>query len=285
MVQGMAYRCEEHKWLAVEEVDLTKQTCKHCGRRVESEMRAMSKTKKNGVSPDELFERYGADTAHAAILFLGPVDQDIAYQETGVQGVYRFLRRFWDTVGERAAWIEGAPPFAGGSPLEPWRSLRRKCHEILKRVTEAFETHAFNFNTCISGIMEVLSEIQAAGEPADAVAKSVLREALELAVQMLGPFAPHIAEEMWRQLGRTEPTLFRVAWPEVDPAALEVAEVEIAIQVNRKVRARTMVRKGLSEQEALQVARDLPAIRSLLEGKEIQGVYWVPDRLLNIAVK
>ena len=101
--------------------------------------------------------------------------------------------------------------------------------------------------------MELLSEVQAAGEPRDPVAKAVLREALELGVQMLGPFAPHIAEEMWRKLGRTEPTLFRVPWPAVDPAALEVAEVEIAVQVNRKVRARTTVRKGLTETEVLLV--------------------------------
>jgi leucyl-tRNA synthetase len=307
MVCRMAYRCEEHKWLAEDEVNLEQLTCKHCGRKVEADMRAMSKTKKNGVSPDELFERYGADTVHTAILFLGPPDKAIEYNERGVQGIHRFLWRLWDTVEERLPAIEGVRPFpamlpgspailpgsptilpglpGGGAPPEPWRTVRRKCHEILARVTDAFESRTFGFNTSISGIMEVVNAVREAGMPADPPAKAVLREVLETVVHMISPFAPHVAEELWRALGHDDPTLFRVPWPPVDELALRVDEVEIAIQVNGKVRARATVEKGLDEARAFALAEKLDAIRPQIEGKEVVFRKWVPDKLLNIVVK
>jgi leucyl-tRNA synthetase len=286
MVCRTAYRCEEHKWLAEDEVNLDSLTCKHCGRKVEADMRAMSKTKKNGVSPDELFDRYGADTVHTAILFLGPPDKDIEYNERGVQGIHRFLWKLWDTVEERLPTIAGVEPFRdGGAPPEPWRSVRRKCHEMLARVTGAFESRTFGFNTSISGIMEVVNALREAGLPGDPVAKAVTRETLETIVHMISPFAPHLAEELWQALGHADPTIFRVPWPRVDERALKVEEVEIAVQVNGRVRARATVAKGLDEEGAFEVAGSLDAIRSQIGGKKIVFRKWVPDKLLNIVVR
>ena len=290
MVCNTAYRCEEHKWLAAEEVNLPQAaggvpTCKHCGRVVVSDMRAMSKTKKNGVSPDALFDRYGADTVHTAILFLGPPDKDIEYDERGVQGIHRFLKRLWDTVEDRRPDIEGAARRPGADLEEPWKSVRRKVHEILARVTGAFENHGFGFNTCIAGIMEVVNALREAGAPSTPAARASAREAIELTIQMLAPFAPHIAEELWRKVSGTGETIFRAPWPEVDPAALQEEEVEIVVQVNGKVRARLKVPRGLDEKRAAALARELEAVKGLIEGKTLVRAIWVPDKLLNLVVK
>jgi leucyl-tRNA synthetase len=249
-------------------------------------MAKMSKTKRNGVSPDDLFKLYGADTAHVAILFLGPPDHDIEYDERGVQGVHRFLWRLWDTVGERLDGIRGVAPFKGGTALpEPWRSVRRKCHEILKRVTDAFETHTFGFNTCIAGCMEIVNLLRGAGTPEDGLARSACREALDLTVQMLAPFAPHICEELWQHLGHGEATIFKTPWPAVDPAALVLEEVEIVIQVSGRIRGRAMVGKGTSEEKAMEVARGLEPVCAALRDKQVVRTVWVQDKLLNIVVR
>jgi fumarate hydratase subunit alpha len=190
------------------------------------------------------------------------------------------------TVEERLPSIQGVRPFAAGSvPAKPWGSVRRKCHTILARVTDAFEARTFTFNTSIAGIMELVNTLREAGIPEDPVAKAVTREALETTVHMISPFAPHIAEELWRSLGHDGPTLFRVPWPEVDAKALEVDSVEIAIQVNGKVRARSTVAKGLSEEQVFALAGELDPIRSQTEGKQVVFKKWVPDKLLNIVVR
>ena len=283
MVCKTAYRCEEHKWLDIDEVDVEALTCKHCGGKVSAEMAKMSKTKKNGVSPDELFDRYGADTVHTSILFLGPPDRDLEYDERGVQGVHRFLRRFWETVLEFHAAAEGGDGAGGVS--DAWRGVRRKAHEILKRVREAFENRSFGFNTCISGVMEVTNEIRNAGTPASQADAEVCREVLRLAVQMLSPFAPHATEELWQRLGNRDQSIFRVSWPEVDPAALERAEIQVPVQVNGKVRGRMRVAPGLEQDAALAAGQALDAVASQLDGKKIVRVIWVADKLLNLVVK
>jgi len=286
MVCNMAHRCEEHKWLGTDEFDPRTRTCRRCGGAVASEMAKMSKTKKNGVSPDELFAQYGADTVHAAILFLGPPDGDIEYDERGVQGVHRFLKRLWDTVDERLPAVEGVTPCDGKAPVsEPWRSVRRKCHEILKRVTDAFETHTFGFNTCLSGGMEIVNALRDAGIPDDPVGRSVCREVLDLTVQMLSPFAPHICEEMWKRLRHDDATIFRVRWPCFDEKALALEEVEIAIQVSGKVRGRAVVPKGIDQEAALAAALKVHPVTVALAGKSVLRAVWVPDKLLNIVAK
>ena len=286
MVCNTAYRCEEHKWLSPDEVDIAAGTCRRCGGPVVSEMAKMSKTKLNGVSPDVLFGTYGADAVHTAILFLGPPDKDLEYDERGVQGVYRFLRRVWDTTEELLPALEGVPRFSGApNPNEPWRSVRRKAHEILRRVTESFENRTFGFNTCIAGAMEVLNSLREAGLPADEIARGVCREVLELLIQMLSPFAPHLCEEIWERLGHTVPSMFREPWPSVDDAALVVEEIEIAVQVNGKVRGRATVPKGIDPESALARTRDLGPVEAAIRGKRVVRTVWVPDKLLNIVVK
>ncbi|MEM7233651.1 MAG: leucine--tRNA ligase, partial [Planctomycetota bacterium] len=194
MVCATAYHCENRDclWLAEDEVGLTDMSCKKCGKKVRSEMTKMSKTKKNGVPPDQLFDQYGADTLHTAILFLGPADQDLEFDERGVQGVYRFLRRMWDTVLDRTAELSNEADVSDADPSEKWVGVRRKTHEMLKRATNAFEGHGFGFNTCIAGVMEVINSIRDAGDAASKREREICAESLEIAIKMLSPFAPHL---------------------------------------------------------------------------------------------
>jgi len=286
MVCKTAYRCEEHKWLAEDEVELSNLTCKQCGKKVSRDMAKMSKTKKNGVSPDELFTRYGADTVHCAILFLGPADQDLEFDERGVHGIHRFLKRLWDTVVERQEALDAAGDGAEDGELsEKWQAVRRKCHEILTRVTDAFENRTFAFNTCIAGVMEVINTLRDAGTPTNTRERAACREAMDLAVQMISPFAPHVAEELWDRLGHEDATIFRAPWPKVDLEALVTDEIEVPVQVNGKVRARLRLAPGASQEEALEQARKNDPVAQQLEGKKLARVIWVPDKLLNLVAK
>jgi len=270
----------ERVWLPPEEVDTERLVRRRDGWPVEVEMTKMSKSKHNGVAPDELFERYGSDTVHTYILFVGPGDQDIEYSDQGVIGVHRFLNRFWNLIGslaERLAGVEGEPkPDADGDS----RALRRKAHQTLKRVTEAFEP-PFRFNTAIAAIMELTNEVRdRAGKAADPPS---VKEAVTLAVKTLSPFAPHLCEELWARLGHPE-SIFRDPWPQFDPEVAAEEELEIPIQVNGKLRSRVRVPSDISREGLEQAALADQKIRQHIEGKTVRRLVVVPGRLVNIVV-
>jgi len=273
----------ERIYLPVGEVDTEKLVRKSDGWPVATEMAKMSKSKLNGVSPDQLFERYGADTVHTYILFIGPADQDNVYSDEGVVGVHRFLNRFWDLATAWADRLAATPstPDPRPSTLDPdSKALRRKAHQTLRRVTEAFDP-PFRFNTAIAGIMELTNEFRdrapKAGDPA------AVREALAIAVKCLSPFAPHICEELWQRLGN-EPSVFRDPWPVFDPEAAKAVEVEIPIQVNGKLRSRVTVPADSDEAAIEAAARADARIQAHTSGKTIRRVIVVPGRLVNIVV-
>ncbi len=288
MVCARAYRCETHKWLSKEEIDLDGMTCKECGGPVTSEMTKMSKTKKNGVSPDALFEQYGADTVHTSILFSGPPDQSVDYNERSVRGIHRFLRRFWDTLVSLVPKVSGVEPWTAGRSGDlsgNWKTTRRVCHGTLKRVTEAFDKHGFHFNTCIAGSMESLNALRAAGDPKTEEERAACRESILLMTQILAPFAPHLAEELWDRLEQPGPSIFRQPWPCVDQDALAVEEVEIAVQVNGKLRGQIRVPAGVEKEAALATAREAASVQKHLQGKTIKREIYVPNRLINFVAR
>lgn len=270
----------ERLWLPPDQVDMEKLVRRSDGIPVRVEMAKMSKSKFNGVSPDELFEKFGADTVHAYILFVGPADQDIVYSDEGVIGVHRFLNRFWDTV---TGWAERlrdvAQPPSAVQPSDPEsRSLRRKAHQTLRRVTEAFEP-PFRFNTAIAGIMELTNEVRERAERAGS--PWVVKEALCIAVQCLAPFAPHICEELWERLGGA-PSIFRAGWPAWDAAAAKAEEIEVPIQINGKLRSRIVVGAEASAAELEAAALADERVRAALAGKSVRRVVVVPGRLVNV---
>jgi len=245
----------------------------------------MSKSKGNVVSPDELIRKYGADTLRLYTLFIGPPEKDAEWSDTAVEGSFRFLNRVWRRVYETRAILadaRGWRPDPSGMEA-PERELWRKTHESIAKITRDLEGD-FHFNTAIAAIMELMNAIEAT--PLDAAASSnrraVYREALEATVLLLSPFAPHIAEELWRELGH-EGSVLRAAWPEANASAMQREQVEMALQVNGKVRGRIRVSAGADVKTIEAEALADPQVAKWLEGKTIRKVVVVAGRLVNIA--
>jgi leucyl-tRNA synthetase len=244
----------------------------------------MSKSKGNVVSPDELIREYGADTVRLYTLFLGPPEKDAEWNDQGIEGSFRFLKRLWRKVYETRDLLRGAgaPPDAGQlSGAE--RDLFRKTHETLAQITRDMEG-SFHFNTAVARCMELLNAIEAFSPEASGTAAAIYRHAVESLVLLLGPLAPHIAEELWRELGH-EDSLLLAPWPEADPAALACDTQRLAVQVNGRVRGHIVVPTGADRADLEAAARSEPEVARWIEGKPIVKIIVVPGRLVNIAVR
>ncbi|MGI6658450.1 MAG: leucine--tRNA ligase [Dethiobacteraceae bacterium] len=243
----------------------------------------MSKSKGNVVSPDEIIEKFGADTVRLFILFAAPPEKDLDWSDRGVEGSYRFLKRVWRLVDRYAAVLQRA----GEQQAEADKSdqeMRRAVHTALKKVTEDIEER-FNFNTAISSIMEAVNAAYSyMHEKEDNVHPGIMKEALEILVLMLAPFAPHLGEELWQRLGH-QPSVHLQSWPTFDHTALQVAEVEIVVQINGKVRDHLMVPTGLTREALQELALASEKIAQQVQDKQIVKVIAVPDKLVNVVVR
>jgi len=228
----------------------------------------MSKTKGNVAGPDEFVEAYGADAVRLYILFMGPADQDMEWTDTGIEGMVRFLRRLWRLVPEV---VEHAPAAGPGDT-----ALARKAHATIAKVTDDV-MRRFQFHTPISAVMELMNAI--ADDPAAADA----RFATETAVSLIQPYAPHVAEELWRTLGHERS--WEAPWPVADPALLEQDTFELVVQVNGRVRDRIDVDASLSEEELVQLALASPKVQAHLDGASIRKTIVVPRKLVNIVAE
>jgi leucyl-tRNA synthetase len=227
----------------------------------------MSKSRGNVVGPDDLLDAYGADAVRLYILFMGPADQDMAWTDEGVEGMVRFIRRLYRLVREVAA---SAP--AG----EPVGELARKAHETIAKVTDDIGRRQ-SFNTPIAAVMQLTNELSKVG-PADPAA----RFAAETAVSLIQPYAPHLAEELWAELGHER--LWEAPWPVADPALLERETFELVLQVNGRVRDRVEAATDLGESELIALAKASPRVQAHLNGKEIRQAIVVPRKLVNLVV-
>src|SRR3989475_712777 len=230
----------------------------------------MSKSKGNVVSPREIIDEFGADTARLFILFAAPAEKDVDWSDEQVQGQHRFLGRVWRLVQASLPKIAGAK--ANGAVDE----LRRRTHKTILRVTQQLER--LQFNTAISSLMELSNA--ASDWSGDAAS---LSECLEVLVQLLSPFAPHIAEELWRELGRRE-ELALLHWPDADPALVIEDAYQIAVQVNGKLRGEVQVAATAGEAEIRETAAKDPKVAGWLQGKTIKRVVVIPKRLVNFVV-
>jgi leucyl-tRNA synthetase len=261
-----------------------------------NDWKAMSKSRGNGVDPDEMIRAYGADATRMFVLFAAPPENELRWSETGIEGTVRFLRRVWTMVyrwRDQLSAAAGSQLAASGSSRSPEvfsdaaRGLRRKTHQTIARVTDDFEK--LDLNTNVAALMELsnaLAEFNvdpATASPADTFA---VREALEALVVMLAPFSPHVAEEMWAGLGHEGGLLKTVAvWPVPDPELARKEELEIPVQVNGKLRARVIVAPDISEADLRAIALEDDKVRSFIDGHEIVKVVVVPQRLVNVVVK
>jgi leucyl-tRNA synthetase len=252
------------------------------------EWKAMSKSLGNGVDPDEMIAAFGADATRLFVLFAAPVENELRWSDTGIEGAVRFLRRVYTMLWkwqERLASGGDEPPASEFSAEA--RTLRRKTHQTIAKITSDFEQ--LHLNTSVAALMELfnqLSEFNA--DPARASDADVfaVREALEALVVMLTPFSPHIAEEMWESLGHAGGLLGEVPrWPIADPELARREELEIPVQVNGKLRSRVIAAPDVSEDDLRAAALADDRVRSLIDGHEVVKVIVVPRRLVNIVIK
>lgn len=249
----------------------------------------MSKSKGNIVSPEAIISKYGADTARLFILFAAPPERDLEWSDQGVEGCYRFFNRIWRLVAQyepliKKSLVSGSSKQAGewGDLDEAGKKMRRHTHLATQRVTTDLGTR-FNFNTAISTIMEWVNALYLYKEQPTADAE-VGREAVERILILLAPFAPHITEELWREIGHSE-SIHKQSWPEVDETALVQNEVTVILQVNGKVRDRVQVPTEIPTAELEKIVLALPVASEWTRGKSIVKVITVPGKLVNIVVK
>jgi leucyl-tRNA synthetase len=246
----------------------------------------MSKSKGNVVSPDELISDYGADTVRLYTLFIGPPERDAEWSDQGIEGASRFLRRLWRRVCETHLNLDAAHNIACNPAAmdDTERELHRRVHETICHVTESMDSD-FHFNTAIAFIMELVNALDGYPLVTDRPQRgAVYREAIESVILLLSPFAPHVAEELWMELGHPTGSILSTPWPKHDPSALVRSRVEIVIQVNGKVRGRFEVEAGLSADALREKALAEPSVQKFLEGKTVRKAIVVPDKLINIAV-
>ena len=241
----------------------------------------MSKSLGNVVSPEEIIEKYGADTARLFILFAAPVERDLDWSDQGVEGAFRFLNRVWRILLQFEGAIKSAPAACDPSALTPEETeLRRVLHMTVKKVTEDVRDR-FMFNTAISSIMELVNAFYAFQDKE--LNPALVRETASMLLRMLAPFAPHITEELWARLFTG--SVHAEKWPAYDTSALTQDEIEVVLQINGKVRDRVKIAADLDKEAMEQLVTELPRAKELTEGKTIVKVICVPGKLVNIVVK
>ena len=247
----------------------------------------MSKNLGNVVSPDEMVARYGADAARLYSLFAAPPDRDLDWQDTGIEGIHRFLGRVYrfyvrnpvDTAVERAE--TGQTP----SLQAEARTIQRKLHQTIKRVSDDFQGR-WHFNTCIAALMELLNEVSGAEEAiaAGRVPGSLILDVQRKIALLLAPMAPYVAHELWEMTGETG-NLLKAAWPKYDPALAAEDEIEIPVQVNGKLGGRVVVPADATNDQVEQAALADEKVKAAIAGKQIVKNVVVPKKLVNIVVR
>jgi len=247
----------------------------------------MSKSKGNVVDPNELLERYGADTARLFSLFASPPEKDLDWSDQGVEGSFRFLNRIWrmvETYQPSSRSVDGEPHL---EELTVGKDLFRCVHQTIKKVTEDIEDK-FHFNTAISALMELVNEVSQfdlSGTEAERNERDrVLKKALETVLLLLSPFSPHICEELWRRMGHPR-SVFEEPWPVYDERAIAEEVALIVVQINGRVRHRLYLAASSTEEEIKGTVLSDDRVKSLLSGQEVKRIVLVPNKLVNIVLR
>jgi leucyl-tRNA synthetase len=234
----------------------------------------MSKSKGNTVDPQEMIEEYGADTVRLFMMFAAPPEQSLEWNDSGVEGAFRFLKRLWRLVAEHVE--AGLPGALNVDSLDDnAKALRRKTHETIQKVSDDFGRR-HTFNTAIAAVMELINDVSKFDGDA-----AVKHEALEAAVLVLAPITPHASHALWQALGHDEAVL-NAAWPDVDESALVKDSIELVVQVNGKVRAKLEVPASADKDTVENLAKAEPNVQKFTDGKTIRKVIVVPGKLVNI---
>jgi leucyl-tRNA synthetase len=282
MVQGKTYfnpnKSGKDKWIPSHSVDPDNPIDPETGEALEFCYATMSKSKGNGVAPEDVIAKYGVDTARMFILFKAPPEKDLEWDEADVEGQFRFLNRIWRLVGHSLS--HRPTQFSNDLHLsKEEKDLRRAIHTAIKEISHDLQ-EGYQFNTAISELMKLsnaLSEVQCCDS-------AIYREGIETLLTLLAPFAPHIAEELWHQLGHGT-SICRQEWPTWEPAALEVDEISLVIQIMGKTRGTIQVPAKTERADLERHARESELARRYLEGKEIKKAIVVPGKLVNFVVQ
>lgn len=279
MVQAAAYKNPvTGKYVAPADIaDLSDPRDPTTGDKLEVVFEKMSKSKYNGIDPKDVLEKYGADTARMFILFKAPPEKDLEWDDADVEGQFRFLNRVWRLVTEfQKSGVRGQE---SGELTKAEKDLRRAVHTAIKEITEDLEGD-YQFNTAVSELMKLSNALS------DATCKDspVYAEGIETLLVLLAPFAPHIAEELWHQLGHTD-SVHHHAWPVADPDALVVDEIPLVIQIMGKTRGTIQVPAGADEETLEKLATESELAQRYIEGKTVKKVIVVPGKLVNFVVQ
>ena len=282
MVQGLTYQNPQtKKYIPVSDIDPDDPKDPGTGEKLDVFMVKMSKSKYNGVDPKQVLEKYGADTARMFILFKAPPEKDLEWDDADVEGQFRFLNRVWTQVTEFAgseSKIDQSEKLSKEKLSKEEKELRRAVHTAIKEISEDL-VGDYQFNTAVSELMKLSNALK----DNKSVNSPVYKEGVETLVLLLAPFAPHIAEELWQQLGYKN-SVHQHSFPEVDPSALVVDEITLVIQIMGKTRGKIQVPAGADKAKLEKLAQESEVAQRYLEGKEIRKVIVVPNKLVNFVI-
>jgi leucyl-tRNA synthetase len=237
----------------------------------------MSKSRGNVVTPDEYFNKYGADSLRMYLMFIGPFSEGGDWQDAGIQGIWRFLNKVWDLKSKIKNPRSNPFGMLRGKQKSKLQSkiqnLERLIHKTIKKVTEDIEN--LRYNTAISSLMILANEMSKQS--------TINNQQLAILLKLLAPFAPHITEELWHQLGNQD-SIHNQSWPKYDPKLVKEEIVTLVIQINGKIRDKIEVKADISEEKAKELAISREKIRKWIEGKEIKKIIFVPGKLINIVI-
>jgi len=259
----------------------------------------MSKSKGNVVDPDDMLQKYGADALRLYVMFVAPPEKEVEWSDAGLEGSFRFLIRVWRIVDHWVETIGGEGiPACGPDCTDAERSLRRKTHDTIRRVTVDIEDR-MHLNTAVSSLMELVNELYAFSEttahgapsraerPAGQIERpqtiAVVREAIDALVLMISPFAPHMAEELWSMLGHAD-GLAAAQWPSFDAAVAKEDVIEVPVQINGKVRSRINAPADASEDQMRDLALADAVVKNHVHGKTIRKVVVAKGKLVSVVV-
>ena len=298
MVLGPSYYSQnERKFYFPKDVEIkdTKAFSKSTGEELTVKIEKMSKSKNNGVDPEEIVKEYGADPARVFTLFAAPPEKELEWNVNGLAGAYRFINRLFLIISDS---FEFADKNSGkennyGIDLskrsEKDEEIQKKLHQTVKKVTESIEDD-FHFNTAIAAVMELLNDMttykQEVIDKNDVSTESrkIWKEVLDKVILLIAPFAPHIADELWEIIGNTTFT-FEEEWPTFEEELTKEHKMNLVVQINGKIRETIPAKIGLPKEEYEKLAFDSEKIKKAIEGKEIVKVIVVPNKLVNIVVK
>jgi leucyl-tRNA synthetase len=238
----------------------------------------MSKSKGNTVDPQQLIDKYGADTVRLFIMFASPPEQSLEWSDAGVEGASRFLRRLWNQI---ATHLDKPIPASAPHQLSPAeQTLRRQIHETIKKVSDDIGRR-YTFNTAIAAMMELLNNLNRAKETSQN--PFIIQEGLEAVVLMLSPIVPHITQALWEALGHSE-LIIDAPWPQLDESALTRDEIEMVVQVNGKLRTHITVPINTDKPTLENTVLNEPKVQRFIAGKTVKKIIIVPQKLINVVV-